>query len=159
LILLRKKSIGPPITPVPADFVTFVIDKDDSGSNLNDQCISVETSGTPAGFSQGAGLVQRTPDSSDYEDRAFWALDILGFATGLVYEPVGIAAGLISIAQGYASLMDGQDYQDADWPDTRAYCWWHNPRLDFGSANPVRQYAFNSIRWLQNSTYLEEDEL
>ena len=142
----------PPITPVPADFVTFVIDKDDSGSNLSDQCISVEISGTPAGFSQGAGLSQRTEDSSDFEDRAFWALDILGFAAGLFYEPVDIAAGLISIAQGYASLTDGQDYQDADWPDTRAYCWWHNPGLDFGSANPVRQYAFNSIRWLQNST-------
>ena len=138
--------------PVTASFVTFVMDKDDSGSNLNDQCISVEISGTPAGFSQGAGLVQSISDSSDYDDRAFWALEALGFAVGLFCEPVGIATGLISLAYGYTSLISGVDYQDADWPNTRAYCWWHNLGYDFGDANPVRQYAFNSIRWFQNHT-------
>jgi len=135
--------------PVTASFVTFVMDKDDTGSNLNDQKISVEKDADP-GFSQGAGLVQSISGSSDYDDRAFWALDALGFAVGLFCEPVGIATGLISLAYGYTSLIGGVDYQDADWLNTRAYCWWHNPGYDFGDANPVRQYAFNSIRWFQN---------
>jgi len=81
--------------PVAASFVTFFMDKDDSGSNLNDQAIEVRlSSNIHPGFSQGAGLDQSTSDSSNYTDRAFWALDALGFAVGLFCEPVGIATGL-----------------------------------------------------------------
>lgn len=141
------------LQPVAASFVTFFIDKDDSGSNLNDQAIEVRrSSNIHPGFSQGYGLKQSISDSSDYNDRAFWALDALGFAVGLFYEPVGVATSLISLAHGYTSLISGADYQDADWSDTRAYCWWHNPGYDFGYVNPVRQYAFNTIDWFQKYT-------
>jgi hypothetical protein len=142
------------LQPITASFVTFEIDKDDSGSNLNNQAIEVlRNSIVHPGFSQGAGLVQSTSDSSSPDDRAFWALDALGFAVGLFCEPVGIATGLISLAYGYTSLIGGVDYQDADWSNTGvAFCWWHNPGYDFGYANPVRQYAFNTMNWYQNYT-------
>ena len=139
--------------PVPAEYVVFKIDKDNGGSNLGDQAIEVlASSDIRPGCCQGGNLSQWGPEiTSDYEDRAWWALKALGFAVGLLCEPVGVAMGLIDLATAFAP-NEGTDFQNAGWSSssTRAYCWWRNPGYDFGHANPVRQYAHNTIRWLQD---------
>lgn len=139
--------------PVPAERVTFFIDKDTEGSNLGDQSIDVqESSGIKPGFCQGGNLSQWGPKiESDADDRAWWALKALGFAVGLFCEPVSVAMGLIDLASAFAP-NEGTDYEDAGWSasDISARCWWHCYGCDFDDANPVRQYALNTIDWLQD---------
>jgi len=133
--------------PYSAQDAAFLIDKDTSGSNLNDQCMSVITTATPPGFSQGYGLDQYNDLSSVYNNRLFWAIDSLGHAVGLFLEPISIAETLI---YGGASYTPGSsDYDDAGWDETQAVIWWFNPGYDFGSQNPIRQYVSNAIRWIQ----------
>jgi hypothetical protein len=133
--------------PVPASRVTFLLDKDTTGSNLYDQCTSVEIATTPAGYSQAYGLVQYSSMPSTYDDRASWALKALGFAVGLFNQPVSVAISLIDMA--YSFQPTGADYDDADWGETWGRVWWFDPGFDFGNQNPIKQYAFSSIRWIQ----------
>ena len=135
--------------PVAAQHVSFAIEKDAGGSNLNDQWLSVVQTETPPGCSQGYGLIQYTSTGANYPDKTWWALTTLGHAVGLFFEPVGVAMGLIDLAYAFAP-GGGADFDNAEWYETEAGIWWFNPGFDFGEENPVRQYAFSTIRWVQN---------
>lgn len=137
--------------PEVAERVTFLIEKDTSGSNLGDQAIEVQVHDPNIfpGISQGRGLNQDTPlTDSQPEDLEWWALKALAFAVGLFVEPVGVAMGLIDVATAYAP-GDGVDFDNAGWNENTAYSWWFNPGYSIGTENPVRQYAFNTIGWFQ----------
>lgn len=143
--------------PVAADFVTFFIDKDTGGSDLTSQTINIvnyDTEGFGPGYSQGYGFVQTTSTSSTYDNRALWAWDAIAFAIGLFSgDPafvISTAIQLISLGVAWVP-QGGVDYDNAAASETRAKSWWHNPGYDFGLQNPVRQYAFNSIQWIQDS--------
>lgn len=97
--------------------------------------------------SQGDGLEQKTTVDSDPTQRIEWALVPLAYAVGLAYEPASIAMFLIDEAKAFASIQ-GVDFQDAEYPDTFAYSWWHNPGYHW-TESPVRQYCFNCFRWKQ----------
>lgn len=144
------------VLPVPADSVTIFVQKDTEGSNLNDQGMEVRYSDITPGFAQGSGLDQNDWVDSTQDDRECWALDALDFATGLFCEPLSVATGMISFASAWIP-EEGVDYDNADWSETWLYSWWENPGYDFGYENPVRQYAFNTIEWVQHkvnpSTY------
>jgi len=68
----------------------------------------------------------------------------------LFIEDLGIVTGLISLAKAWVPQA-GPDYMDAGYSDYGLYSWWHDPGYDFDLENPVRQYAFNTIEWIQNS--------
>jgi len=144
-----SEELGTPL-PVTAQHVSFIINKDSIGSNLNDQCISVVETATPPGFSQGRGLDQYVLTESFNSNRLWWALGALGHATSLFFEPIGAAETLIYGGRSYEP-EGGLDFDNAGWGETQScVVWWHNPGYDFGEENPVRQYAFNSIRWVQH---------
>lgn len=138
--------------PVPAEYAAIKIDKSTAGSNLGDQAIEVvDTSDVRPGYSQGGNLFQWSSTSSDYDDREWWGLKALAFGVGLFVEPIDVATDLIDLAYAFAP-GEGTDFENAGWSssDINAICWWHCLGGYFGEANPVRQYALNSIRWLQD---------
>jgi len=136
--------------PIPADYVTFYIDKDADGSNLYDQKISLVVTDTPHGYSQGYILDQSTFTSSTYDEREYWGLKALGFAVGLFYEPVSVAIDLIDLASAWIPEA-GVDFQDADWEDMYAYSHWHRDQgYDYLETNPLRQYCLNAYKWFQD---------
>lgn len=109
--------------------------------------ITMEDKVLPPGYSQGEGLVQSYVIDSSYEQRSTLSLKALAFAVGLACEPVGVAVGLIELAQAFRSTA-GDDFQDAGYGDTFAYSWWDN-QLHWPEG-PVRQYCFNCFHWFQD---------
>jgi hypothetical protein len=126
----------------------FLFKKSAGGSGLENQYIKIVDSDTPPGFSQGYGLTQKICTSSTFDDRKYWALKALAFGVDLFCEPVGVALDLIDFAGAFLP-SEGVDYRNAGSTDSLAYSWWNNG-YDFGDANPVRQYCFNSIQWMQD---------
>jgi len=135
--------------PVVADYVKIFIDKDTSGSNLNNQLIEFQFSDVRP-LSQGGGLVQSNGIYSTREEREAKALVALAAAVGLFAEPIGVAKDLIEIASAFSPELGVEDFYNAGYDELHAYSYWHNPGYDFGTENPVRQYAFNTIKWLQD---------
>lgn len=136
--------------PVPAAYLTLSIQKDTDGSNYYDQAMEVRYSGIRPGFAQGFGLDQSSYLTSTQDEREWWALKAFTYCAGLFYEPVDMVTDLISLAKSWVP-QEGPDYMNADWDDYSAYSWWNDPGYDFGYQNPVRQYAFNTIEWVQHS--------
>ncbi|UCE95448.1 MAG: hypothetical protein JSV51_06895 [Candidatus Bathyarchaeota archaeon] len=137
--------------PLPAicDYIQIFIEKDTGGSNLNSQKIEFQFSDVRP-LSQGRGLVQSNGIYSTPGEREERALHALATAVGLFAEPLGVALDLIEIAQAFSPGVGGGDFYNADYGDLQAYSYWHWPGYDFGTENPIRQYAFNTIKWLQN---------
>jgi hypothetical protein len=146
---LYYDSFADGVLPCPADAVTICVQKDTEGSNFYDQAMEVRYSGARLGFAQGSGLDQSSWLDSTQDDREWWALGVLSFAAGLFCEPVDVVTDLIFLASSWAP-QEGPDYDNADWLDYGLYSWWENPGYDFGYDNPVRQYAFNTIEWIQH---------
>jgi len=145
-------SSEPSRPPVTAEFVTFFIDKNEEGSDLDQQAIRIVDEpplGWSEGYSQGYGLEQKIFAESDPVQRGNWALNALGCGVGLFCEPVGVALGLIDIASSWIP-EPGLDFDNAETYELRARSWWRNPGYVFNE-NPIRQYAFNTIDWLQNA--------
>lgn len=103
----------------------------------------------PPGYSQGEGLVHKTPISSTYSQRETLSLKALAFAVGLACEPVDIAMDLIEFAEAFSS-SEGENFQNAEYGDTFAYSWWDNPGYHW-TESPVRQYCFNCFHWFQDN--------
>ena len=149
-VALYYDSFADGVLPVPAYAVTLCVQKDTEGSNFYDQAMEVRYSAARPGFAQGSGLDQSSYLGSNQDDREWWALHVLSFAAGLFYEPIDVVTDLISLGNAWAPQA-GPDYDDADWSDYGLYSWWDNPGYDFGYDNPVRQYAFNTIEWIQHN--------
>lgn len=134
--------------PVPAATVTLNVQKDLDDSNFNDHRMKVETSGDEPGFAQGDGLDQSSYLDSTQSNRRWWAVKALAYGAGLFCEPIGVVTGLISLANAFAPA--GVDYDNAGYSETGLYSWWHDPGYDFGTNRTLRQYAFNTIEWIQH---------
>lgn len=146
-VALYFDSFASVALPVTAEWITFFIDKDTDGSDLDHQLIEFQFSDVRP-LSQGYGLDQSNWIPSDYDGRAGKALPALATAVGLFLEPIDVAMDLISIADAW--FPEGGDYDNAGYDEMWAYSHWRNPGYDFGEQNPVRQYAFNVVKWLQD---------
>lgn len=152
-VALYFDSFASESLPVPlpevADSVTFFIDKDTDGSNLNDQLIEFQFSDVRP-LSQGYGLVQSNGIYSTPQERRVKALHALATAVCLFAEPLDVALDLTEIASAWSPDLGGGDFDNAGYDDLYAHSYWYDPGYDFGTENPVREYAFNTIKWLQN---------
>jgi hypothetical protein len=137
------------LIPVGANYVNFYLDKDPASSNLTSQCISVEESETPPGFSEGRHLVQTIHQDSNASDRLGVALVPLSFLACAVFgEAVEVPIVMIELANAWLP-QPGVDFQNAGWNDMNASIYWNRPIPDV-TENPLREYCFNAVRWFQD---------
>jgi hypothetical protein len=149
-IALYFDSFGtePDYEPYNARYVHLYVDKNNGGQDFHNQSTSLELS-TRAGYSQGAYLAQRTSTSSTLDDREFWAAKPIGFAVGLLCEPLDILFDLIDMAEAFAPEKEW-DFHDATVNESHAFYDWGVPLgIAFDGVDPVREYCLNSVRWLQ----------
>ncbi len=153
VVVYVKAIADPGYQPQYATDVSIQLKK--IGSKQEQTIIHMVHDELPPGYSQGEGLYQTTTIDSSPEQRIEWVLIPLEYAVGLACEPAGTAIMLINMASAFGSIQ-GTDFQCADYDDTFAYSWWHNPYVF--TESPVRQYCFNCFRWKQNHDVWPEPE-
>jgi len=138
-------------TPVPADCVFFYIDKDQQGSDLNNQAMELEMWDTPV-YHQGRNFEQTILRPSDPQQRLPVVGPALEFAVTEVLDPTGIIGFLINTAESFEG-EESLDFDMANWTGTpTSWVRWTRPDMFFPpDENPYRQYAFNCFRWRQNN--------
>ena len=148
-----------------ADNVCLRAIKDNApGSNWNRQQIEWLKNDSTPGFCQGCNLTKVSQVPASPLEKVYWASDGVSYALDIAemlstkcIDPMFILDILVNAEYDVACTVSGNDYHDANYTDTYANTVWTHHEGEPWSAEPIRQYAFETVDWcqdhLQPSTY------